>query len=56
MEEKDLLEEIRLPVNISRGKIKEIKMRALVQDKSMKDWVEEAIDQKIRTEIELGFK
>lgn len=56
MENKDLLREKRLAVNIKQSDIKEIKRRALVQDMTLKDWVVEAIYEKIRREIELGFK
>lgn len=56
MENKDLLKEKRLPVNIDERVIYELKRRALVQRITLKDWVVEAIADKIKKDTDLGWK
>ncbi len=56
VEYKELFKEKRLAVNLSIDMHCEIKKRAAVHNQSIKEWIEEAIVDKINKEIELGFK
>lgn len=56
MEDKDLLEEKRLVVMLNINIHCEVKKRAANQNLSIKRWIEQAIMDKIRKEIELGFE
>lgn len=56
MEIKQLSTEKRLPVNIDSELLYDLKARALVQRITLKDWVLEAIVDKIKKDTELGWK
>ena len=56
MEDKDLLIEKRLVVVLNINIHCEVKKRAATQNVSIKRWIEQAIMDKIRREIELGFE
>lgn len=55
MQDKRYLEEKRLVVWLNKSFHHEIKRRSVVQNVSIRKWIEEAISEKIRKEIELGF-
>ena len=55
MENKDIVEIKRLVVDLNINTHCEIKKRAAIQDISIKEWIFEAIMDKIRKEIELGY-